>query len=86
MKQLGVLGLPQLRELSTSDAYIDHHIRFAISPMMGFETPGMRWDKGGRTWPTGCSCNRFLGALAVEYMETNTVTETNRQTEVVVSH
>ena len=34
-----VLGLPQMRELSTSRAYIDHQIRLAISPIIVLETP-----------------------------------------------
>ena len=34
-----VLGLPQFKEVSTSKAYIDHHILFAISPMIDLETP-----------------------------------------------
>jgi hypothetical protein len=34
-----ILGLPQFKEVSTSKAYIDHQILFAISPIIDLETP-----------------------------------------------
>jgi hypothetical protein len=36
-----ILGLPQFKELSTSNAYMDHQMRLAISPIIGLETPAM---------------------------------------------
>jgi hypothetical protein len=46
-----LLGLPQFKELSTSRAYMDHQILFAISPIIGLETPALGSLYNMCTWP-----------------------------------
>jgi hypothetical protein len=77
-----------MRDVSTSSAYIDHQILLAISPMMGLETPAKIRDQEhhGLTGPTGRCGDGLVRRAGIEDMKTDTITEANRQSEVIVSN
>ena len=87
MTQREALGLPQFKDVATSDAYMDHQIRFAISPMTGFDTPKtFRPLRMSGTWPTSGGCDRLFRCARIEDMETNTAAETNGKAEIIVGN